>query len=150
MNNYNLGFSLKGFLAFMLVMIPNVIWMIVPPSNNPIAANSAMYPLFDIITGISKAMMITLLIILIPKKNRHGKGKKIYIKFALFCLVIYYVMWILYYAGIINPWMLVGMAVFPSAYFIFVELWLNNYIAITPSAFFGIAHIAITFSNFVQ
>ena len=150
MNTYRIGFSIKGFVAFILVMIPNLIWMIAPPSNNPISINSVIYPLFDIIVVISQAIMITLLIILIPRKNRSCKRIKIYFKLAIFCLLVYYIMWIMYYTAMISPWILVGMAMFPSIYFIFIELWLCNYIAIIPSLIFGIMHIAITFSNYIQ
>ena len=148
MKSYRFGFSLKGFVAFMLVMIPNIIWMAVPPVNNPVAGNSTPYPIFDIVVTVSQAIMIALLIILIPKESRNGKSIKIHIKLAFICLVGYYVAWISYYTGMVYPWMFVGMAVLPSIYFISVELWLKNYIAIIPSIVFGISHTAITFSNY--
>jgi hypothetical protein len=149
MKSYRFGFSLKGFVAFMLVMIPNIAWMIAPPVNNPIAGNNALYPIFDIVVSVSQVIMLALLIILIPKESKNEKNIKIYIKLACFCLVGYYVAWICYYTGMVYPWMLVGMAVLPSIYFISIELWLKNYIAIIPSAIFGITHIAITCSNYL-
>jgi hypothetical protein len=149
MTSYRFEFSLKGFVAFILVMIPNIIWMIAPPVNNPIAGNSAVYPVLDIVVIVSQVIMIALLIILIPQEGKKGKSIKIYIELSSFCLVGYYFAWISYYTGLVYPWILVGMAVLPSIYFISVELWLKNYIAIIPSIVFGITHIAITCSNFL-
>lgn len=107
MSKYKVGFLIKGFVALMLVMIPNLIWM------------------------------IALLIVLIPRNNRSCKSIKTYFQLVTFCIVIYYIMWLVYYTGMVYPWMFVGMAAFPSIYFVFVELWLDNY-------------IAITFSNYIQ
>lgn len=150
MKKYIFGFSLKGFVAFMVVMIPNIAWMIAPPVNNSIAGNNELYPIFDIVASVSQVIMITLLIILIPKESKNEKNIKIYIKLACFCLIGYYVAWICYYTGIVYPWMLVSMAVLPSIYFISIELWMGNYIAIIPSVIFGITHIAITYSTYIQ
>lgn len=149
MKNYRFGFSLKGFIGFMLVMIPNIIWMIAPPRNNPIAENSALYPIFNIVVSVSQAIMIAMLIILVSKESRNEKNKKLYIGVASFCLAGYYVLWIAYYVGVVYPWMVVCMAVFPSMYFIAIELLFKNYIAIIPSVVFGITHIVITCSNYL-
>lgn len=149
MRSYRFGFSLKGFMAFMLVMTPNIIWMIAPPMNNPVAGNSSAYPVLNIVVSVSQVIMIALLIILIPKEDKKGKSIKIYIKLSSFCLVGYYIAWIGYYTGMVYSWMLVGMAVLPSIYFISVELWLKNYISIIPSIIFGVTHITITCSNYL-
>lgn len=147
--NYRFGFSLKGVAAFILIMIPNIIWMTAPPVNNPIAGNNAPYPIFDIVVTVSQAIMIALLIIVIPNENRNGKSIKIYIGLALLCLIGYYAAWIAYYIGLAYPWMLVSMAVLPSIYFVSVELWFKNYMALIPSVIFGVIHIAITCSNYL-
>ncbi|MBK1813252.1 hypothetical protein JHL18_21760 [Clostridium sp. YIM B02505] len=150
MKSYRLGFSLKGFVAFMVVMIPNIVWIIAPPVNDPIAGNNALYPIIDILLVASQVIMIALLIIIIPNENMNSKSIKIYFKLACLCLLGYYVSWFCYYTGMVYPLMLVGMAVLPSIYFILIELWLKNYIAIIPSIIFGITHIAITCSNYIS
>lgn len=149
MRNYRFGFSLKGYTAFMLVMMPNIVWIIIPPAGDPIAGNSAPYPIFDVVANISRAIMIALLIILIPRGHKKKKSIKLYIGLAAFCLAGYYALWAGLYAGMGYPWMFIGMAVLPSIYFISAGLWLKNYIAIIPSLVFGITHIAITCSNFL-
>ena len=38
LKKYRFGFSVEGF---MLVMLPNIIWMLHPPAYDPIAANQS-------------------------------------------------------------------------------------------------------------
>lgn len=45
-----------------------------PPVNNPIAEKTSLYPILDIVV---KAIMTTLLIILIPKESKDSKSIKI-------------------------------------------------------------------------
>jgi small-conductance mechanosensitive channel len=147
MKNYRFGFSLKGFIAFVFVMIPNIIWMLVPPVNNPIAGNNAPDSVFEIVLGASQFALVASLIILNRRDSHNNKTNKILIVLAFLCLTGYYVSWISYYAGIVNPWMFVGMAVLPSVYFIAVGLWLKNYVSIIPGIVFGITHTIITCLN---
>lgn len=147
---YKFGFSIRGFLSFILAMIPNIIWMIIPPANDILAQNSASQPVFDIILNISQWVMIAALIILINKTTKDNKRGRLFVGLAVLCLMIYYISWILYYTGIVNPWMLVAMAIFPTLYFIFVEFWIKNYIALMPSIIFGIIHTVITYSNYLR
>ena len=41
MSKYKIKFFIKGIFAFLLVMIPNIIWMIMPSTNNFLAGNSS-------------------------------------------------------------------------------------------------------------
>ena len=63
--------------------------------------------------------------------------------YAAACLVGYYACWILYYSGIACPWLFIGMAVLPTAYFTLAALWLKNRIALVPAILFGTIHIAL-------
>lgn len=150
MKNYRLRFSIKGFVAFSLIMIPNIIWMIIPPANDILAGNSSVRSILNIIMNASQWLMVGLLIALTNKTGSNRIQSKLIIIAAAFCLASYYILWGFYFIGLVNPWFLVGMAVFPSIYFIFVELWLRNFIAIIPSVVFGITHIAITCFNFLK
>ena len=150
MKKYKIGFSVKGCISFLLVMIPNIIWAIVPPAHDTLAGNNAAYPIFDVLQNICRFLIIALLVFVIHKSEKENKQIKAYIVAAAVCLVGYYLSWVLYYAGNTNPWLLVmGLAASPSLFFIFVGLWLKNYLALIPSIFFAIIHIAVTFINFV-
>lgn len=149
MKNYRIGFSIKGLLIMMLVMIPNIIWVFVPPANNPLAYNSTTYPIFDIIENGSQIVMFIVLILLV-RKDKNGDGNaKIYLGLASLFLACYYVLWVMYFAGRIYPLALVGMALFPPLYYFFVALWIRNRIALIPCVIFGLTHIVITCSNYL-
>jgi len=149
MKQYKFGFSIKGLIAFLLVMAPNIVWMIAPPVNDVLAGNSAAAPALDIVQNVCRWMVVALLILLVNKSEKKNKLSKIFIAAAALCLLVYYVSWALYYIGYADPWMVViGMAAAPSLYFIFVALWLNNYPAVVPGIIFAVIHTAITFINY--
>ena len=63
-------------------------------------------------------------------------------------LIFYYILWIFYFRDKANLLILLGLAVLPVVYFILAEMWLHNYLAIIPTAFFGIVHVTITYIDF--
>ena len=151
MKKYKIGFSIKGFVAFLCVMIPNIIWAVLPPTNDILAGNNADNPIFDVLLNICRFLIFALLVLLINKTEKENRTSKALLCLSVFCLLGYFVSWVLYYLGNTNPWLLVlGLAASPSLYFIFIGLWLKNYPVILPSFIFAIIHIAITYANFVQ
>ncbi len=144
MKRYKFGFSLKGFLAFLLAMFPNIVWVAIPPLNDVLAANTAAFPVWEAIAAASQWLMIAALILFVHQNAKQERRSKLRIGTAAFCLAGYYLLWVLYYAGVVSPWLFIGMAVLPAAYFVLVALWLKNDIALVPAALFGAIHIALT------
>lgn len=149
MRNYIFGFSLIGFILYILQLFPNIIWMLIPPTNNVLMGNSSIYPILNIIEQVFGIMTVALLILLI---NKGGKSnRKLYIILAILFLAGYYAAWILYYKGMVSPWLLIiGLAAMPPLYFLFVGLWMRNYVVLIPCVVFGVTHIAITCSNYLR
>lgn len=149
MKNYIFGFSLIGFILYILQLFPNIIWMLIPPTNNVLMENSSVYPILNIIEQVFGIMTVALLILLI---NKGGKSnRKLYIILAILFLAGYYAAWILYYKGMVSPWLLIiGLAAMPPLYFLFVGLWMRNYVVLIPCVVFGVTHIAITCSNYLR
>ena len=148
MKQYKIGFSVKGLISFVAVMLPNIIWMVAPPANDILAGNSAENPFFDAVLNICRWLTVFALAFVINKNEKESKYSKFFIA-AVVCLSVYYISWILYYCGSANPWLFVaGLAAAPSLYFIFVALWLKNYPAILPSAIFAVIHVTVTFLNY--
>lgn len=146
LRKYRLGFNLFGFLAFMLVMLPNIAWMIFPPENDILQANSSGIPALDICMQASQWLMVGFLTILIPKEKPTGK---ILLGISAVCLAAYYIMWICYFCGIYSTFTLISMAVLPSAYFICISLRNRNYPALVFAVTFSALHIGITGFNFL-
>jgi hypothetical protein len=149
MKKYRLGFSIRGFLSFLLIMIPNIIWMIISPANDLLAENSSVYPILDVTEHVSQGIMLALLFVIINNERSNGRRARIYLSISGICISIYYILWILYYIGIVDPWMLLGLAFFPAVYFLCMALTLRNYLMLIPCVIFGIIHIIITGMNFL-
>ncbi|AEG18215.1 hypothetical protein [Methanobacterium paludis] len=149
MINYVFGFSLMGLILYALQLFPNIIWMLAPPVNNVLTKNSSAYPILNIIERVFGIMTVALLILLINKGG--GINSSIYIGLAILFLVGYYIAWIFYYKGVVSPWLLIiGLAAMPPLYFLFVGLWMENYVVLIPCVIFGITHIKITCSNYLK
>ena len=149
MKNYVFGFSLMGLILYALQLLPNIIWILTSPANNVLTKNSSVYPILNIIEQVFGIMTVVLLILLINKGD--GRNSNLYIGLAILFLVGYYIAWIFYYKGVVSPWLLItGIAAMPPLYFLFVGLWMKNYVALIPCVIFGVTHITITCSNYLK
>jgi hypothetical protein len=148
MKKYKFGFEYKGLISFLLVMIPNFIWMTCPPLIDPLVNMIAPSTWLYILMNVSQWSMIMMICVLVRRRTETGKSTKFYLVFAKVCLIVYYLLWIGYYSGFTNRYILLGMAWFPSLLFIFVGLWLKNYWALIPSTIFLCTHIFITWYSF--
>lgn len=138
------GFSPGGLFAFVLVMLPNILWMLAPPPNDPLAANSAP-AVVDALEHASQWVLVAALVLLVSRE----KGRRFFLAAAAVLLAGYYGFWTAYYLGFSAPWMLVGMAVFPPLFFCLTALRLKNFIALFPAVVFGVLHTAVTCINYL-
>ena len=151
MKDYRIGFSIKGFAAVLCVMMPNILWAILPPANDMLAGNNAGNPMYDVVLNVCRFLIVALLVLLSNKTVRNNGTSRTLLCVSGFWLLGYFGSWVLYYLGNTNPWLLVlGLAASPSLYFVFIGLWLKNIPAILPSIVFAIIHVAVTYANFVQ
>lgn len=147
--NYKIGFSFVGLIAFIIPMIPNIFWALLPPVATDLPANTAATPAIDILQAVSQYLMIAVLIMIINKERKSSISKKWIAGIAVTCLLGYLLSWVVYYTVAITPMLLVGMAVLPSIYFICVGLYLENYISLLPAIIFAASHITTTMQNYL-
>jgi hypothetical protein len=141
MNHY-FGFSWSGLIVFLLPMIPNIFYFLIPVSE--VSENKVKgHLLLGIIEHGSQAVFIFLLIFVIS--NQTSEILCPYTIGMIIMLIFYYILWIIYFKGKANFAILLGMAVLPVAYFLLAEMWLHNYLAIIPTVLFGIVHVIITY-----
>ena len=147
MKNYKIGLSLTGIAAVVLMMAPNIIYLFVTPSDDVLSTNEAGYWLWNALENVGRfGMMITLCIVV----NKSTISKIPILNVAAICsLLLYYSLWIAYFKGIFNGLSLVGMAFFPSVFFLLISWKLKNTLAFSFSLLFAIVHIAITSSNYL-
>lgn len=149
MKKYKIGFSIKGLIEFLLVMVPNIIWEIYPPANDVLSTNSSSIAAVNIVMSISQWIMMALLILLRRTAVDSKVADKMCVSASAVCLGIYYVCWICYYLEVVSPLMLLGMAVLPCCFFSLFILWQKIYIVLIPTAIFSALHIGVTCINFV-
>jgi hypothetical protein len=145
--SFNIRFSLVGLLLYGLQLLPNIIWKLAPPANNVLSQNASSSNILNFIEGFFGMVTVILMVVNIGRSIE--RGSNIYIGFAFLFLALYYLSWVLYYSGIVSPWLLIlGIAAMPPMYFFFSALWMNNYVLLVPCVIFGVAHIVITSSNY--
>jgi hypothetical protein len=141
---YYLGFSWIGLIVFLLPMIPNIFYFVIPaPGGSENKRNT--HGILEVIEHGSQGIFIFFLIFVISKQTPEILCA--YTIIMATALISYYVLWGFFIIGKANLVVLLGMAVLPVIYFIFAEIWLHNYLAIIPTIIFGIVHSIITYKN---
>lgn len=150
MKQYKFGFSAKGLVAFLLMMLPNIVWTIRPPGNDILSAGGGTYPVAELLQAMLQWLMIGALVFIVRQEQPRTDKAKVFVSCGAVCLLAYYGLWVLYYGGIHGDWLLMGLAVFPALYFVFVALWLQNKIALVPAIAFGVIHCVLSWMLYVR
>lgn len=147
LKKYRLGFDIFGLLLFLLVMIPNFIWFAVPAPNDVLRVES-ITPIIDGIGSVSQVVFITAICILIRKDVDKVRFSKLII-LSLAMVITYFMGWILYYSGIVNPIVIVLLTIPPCMAFIIYTLDRKNVIATIPAIIFTVCHVIYGVVNYI-
>jgi len=139
------AFSLKGLIIFLLPMIPNLFFFLLP-SPTGVASSVSAPKILDFLEHGSQGLFIFSLIFFVSSKASQLNSP--YTIAMGIMLGLYYLLWVFYFTNHVTLLIQLGLAVFPVIYFILGELWLHNPIAVIPTLFFGIFHVIITISNY--
>lgn len=153
MNNIKLGFSWIGLIVFLLPMLINIVYVILPPKNAP-TTQQETNKILEIIEQSARILYMLAIVFLVCKEKVDFTS--IWMFVGLIFLDLYYIVWFRYFLGgrdielLGKAFLFVPMplAVFPVIYFIFSAIWLNNYIAVLFMIIFGIAHNIISYKSF--
>lgn len=153
MNNIKLGFSWIGLIVFLLPMLINIVYVILPPKNAP-TTQQETNKILEIIEQSARILYMLAIVFLVCKEKVDFTS--IWMFVGLIFLALYYIVWFRYFLGgrdielLGKAFLFVPMplAVFPVIYFIFSAIWLNNYIAVLFMIIFGIAHNIISYKSF--
>ena len=150
-SDYVIAFSVTGLLLYTLQLLPNIIWLAMPPANDVLKHNSSPHAALNVVEQVFGIATVALLIIVIRRAGTEGRNSAWLLLCAAFFLAAYYAAWVMYYRGNVSPWLLVGgIAATPPLYYFFVASCMKNYLALIPCVIFGIAHITITWGNYVR
>lgn len=148
MKNYKFSFDVWGLAIFLIVMIPNFIWFAVPAPNDVLRAESKT-AVIDAIASICQVLFAASLCIIV-NKNRSRLRFTPKIIAAACCTVIYFVGWLLYYAGIASPLVIILLTLPPCLSFLFFALDRKNYIAVIFISAFTVCHFIYGIANFIM
>lgn len=148
LKKYKLSFEIWGFLLFLVVMIPNFIWFAIPAPNDILRATSITETI-DIVASICQILMIAALCIF---RNRESKKLRVtpFIIIVICCCLLYFVSWIVYYSGIVNANVILGLTVPPCLAFLFFAIDRKNGIALIPILVFTMCHLIYGVVNFIM
>jgi hypothetical protein len=134
----------SGALVPVLVMLPNIAWMLLPKADEGDA--TAVPFILTAVENVSRAVALTLPFFYSIERNRRC-SMPVMIGMAL-ALAVYYACWIRYFLGGSSPELLAApflgiplpMAVAPAV-FLVLSSYLMGSRMFTASALFGVAHV---------
>ena len=147
LKKYKLGVDISGLVIFLIIMLPNFIWFAVPAPND-ILRQESMTPIVDIIGSVCQIIFVASLCIVINKERDSIRISPLLISSA-FCIGLYFLGWVLYYNGIVNPMVIICLTLPPCIAFIFFALDRKNIIAFIPAVCFTICHLIYGTVNFI-
>lgn len=131
-----------------LILLPNLLFIVFPPSNIPTQSQkSGLWVLVTILEWIGRLAVFTLPLFWELKIDTRGKG--IILIFMTLCILFYYTGWIKYMIGgrefklLFEPlfFIPVPMAVFPVLYLILAGILLYSWPVSLAAIIFGVFHI---------
>lgn len=146
-NTYKIGFDVKGFILFLAVMTPNLIWFVIPAPND-ILRKESVTALLDTAASVCQTVMIVALCICI-NKNRGKIRRTPFIIFVILCCLLYFIAWIFYYNGITNALIILFLCIMPCLAFLLYAIYRKNIVAAVSAFAFMIGHLASTIINFI-
>lgn len=68
---------------------------------------------------------------------------------SIVCVAIYYIGWVFYYCGNVNPWVILLLTIPPRAAFILFSVERKNLLATMFAVVFAICHAIFAVKNFI-
>lgn len=148
------GFSVAGFIIFMLPMVINFVYFAYE-SKNKSEADKEQYnnKFLEAVEQIARILYAVVICVVISNQRLNYTSAWFYVA-ALF-LILYYTVWSRYFLNGMNDEYLgksflfipMPLAVFPVLYYISAAIWIHNWYAAAIMLFFGIAHNIISYKG---
>lgn len=149
------GLHVKGILVILLLLLPNVIYLIFPPKNIPENLSSVK----GVFSVLEQTGRITCFILPIIFGKMISQQEISYLVILMgLCLLIYYICWTSYFVNgrafyyLFKPLGIIPipMAVFPLLYLILLGVWLESPVFLISALLFSIGHIAVSWNTYMQ
>lgn len=147
LKNYHLSFEIWGLFLFLIIMIPNFIYFAFSTPHDIFQADSITKNI-DKAAFVFQIFMIVSLLFLKNIKSKKIAFTPLIIITLCFCL-LYFISFSVYYAGIINGFVILGLTIPPCLAFLCFALDRKNYTALIFILFFTICHLIYAVVNFI-
>lgn len=147
LKKYRLHFDVCGLLLFLIIMAPNFIWFAVPAPNDVLRTDSVTETL-DTVASVCQVLMLVVLCAVQNKKCEKIRVSPLIIT-VIACCLLYFISWAVYYTGIVNAAVILGLTVPPCLAFLVFAIDRKNHIAIVPVSIFTVCHIVYGTVNFI-
>lgn len=145
---FRIGFDPYGLVLFFLIMIPNVIWMAVPQSDD-IFREESITPILDGIAAVCQALMVLALCFCIRKEPVRFCFRSTGVVLTVLFVGLYYLAWVFDYVGMVNDLIVLSLALFPCFAFISYLFYRKNWIGMIPAVIFSCCHVIFALVNFI-
>ncbi len=147
LKKYRVGFEWRGLLLFLIIMVPNFIWFAIPSPHDILRVDSRT-PMIDTIATVCQISFVICLSFLIRTDKKPCNLTRT-IKSAILSIVLYYSCWILYYRGVTNIAVIIGLTVCPCIAFLLFAIDRRNICAMIPIILFTVFHLIHATVNFI-
>ena len=152
--NLRLSFSWVGLVIFALPMLINIAYAAFPPAEKA-EQPTAVPHWVEAVEQVSRIVYLFAVTLLVSSRPLAVRSAWLWL--AVLFLILYYAVWIRYFAGgrtvalLRRAFLFVPMplAVFPVLYFLCAALWLHNLPAAIVMLIFGAAHLTVSVRSFV-
>ena len=149
----SLSVSWTGLVVFALPMLINLAYVLFPPAGTAEQQKTVTHWV-ELVEQISRMAYLLAIVLLVSRKPI--RLQSVCLGLAALFLILYYAVWIRYFAGgreivlLRRSFLFVPMplAVFPVLYFLCAAIWLHNIPAAVTMVVFGIAHLTVSIQSF--
>ena len=149
----SLSVSWTGLVVFALPMLINLAYVLFPPAGTAEQQKTVTHWV-ELVEQISRMAYLLAIVLLVSRKPI--RLQSVWLGLAALFLILYYAVWIRYFAGgreivlLRRSFLFVPMplAVFPVLYFLCAAIWLHNIPAAVTMVVFGIAHLTVSIQSF--
>lgn len=147
LKKYAFKFEIFGLLLFLIVMIPNFMWFAIPAPNDILRLDSSTATI-DAVASVCQVWMVGALCIFTNRESKKISATPC-IRIVTACCLLYFVSWMVYYSGIVNAVVILGLTILPCLAFLFFAIDRKNGIAMIPTLIFTICHLIYGVVNFI-
>ena len=147
LKKYKIGFDWIGLLLFLVIMIPNIIWFVVPAPDDVLRTESVT-GIIDSIASVCQVLMVASLCLTLNRNTPEPKVTGTIIT-VIACIFLYYICWLCYYQGNADKAVLMGLTVLPCAAFLLYSYERRNIITAFFAGIFSVCHLIYAVVNYI-